>query len=245
MPFSASVFDRRGLDLLDELDAPYIKIASCDLNHTPLLRDAASRGRPLILSTGMSTLAEIERSVKEILSEGPVALVLMHCVSVYPCPAEEMNLGFLDTLRAEFGLPLGLSDHTESSLASAVAVAKGVGWIEKHLTLNRSAAGFDHAYAMEPAMLTQYIKDVRTCEASCRPAAHKVGAAEAAVRQRARRSVYAARDLEAGETLAPGDLLIVRPEGAMAPGEALGLPGRRTARAFRRFEPLVWEGLAG
>jgi sialic acid synthase SpsE len=244
LPFSASVFDRRGLDLLEELDAPYIKIASCDLNHLPFLQEAASRGRRLILSTGMAALAEVERSVTAIQRIGRVDLVLMHCVSVYPCPAERTNLSFIDELKRTFGLPVGFSDHTESSLASAIAVAKGVAWIEKHFTLDRKASGFDHAYAMEPAMLTAYIADVRASEAACRPQPEKVQPAEATVKQRARRGLYAARDIAPGEVVRERDVLIVRPEGPIAPPEAVRVYGAKAARGFRRLEPITWEGLA-
>lgn len=243
LPFSASVFDRRGLDLLEAVGAPYIKIASCDLNNEPLLLDAASRGLPLILSTGMATLAEIERSVQLLEDQGRVDLVLMHCVSVYPCAPDDMNLGFIDVLRREFGRPVGLSDHTESSVAAAIAVAKGVTWIEKHVTLDRSAPGFDHAYAMEPGMLARYVADVRAAEHACSPRPEKVGSAEATVRQRARRAVYAARDLAPGETLAAEDLLVVRPEGPIPAPDARRVVGTRTLRAFRRCEALTWEGL--
>ena len=191
----------------------------------------------------MATLPEIERAVLHLQSVGPVDLVLMHCVSVYPCPTERMNLSFLDTLRAEFGLPVGLSDHTETSLAAAVAVGKGATWIEKHFTLDRAAVGFDHAYAMEPEMLTRFIADVRACDAACRPQPQKIQSAEAGVKQRARRALYAARDIAPGETLTESDFLIVRPEGPLAPPDAEKVLGRKTARGFRRFEPLNWEGL--
>lgn len=244
IPFSASVFDRRGLDLLEELQAPYLKIASCDLNNDVLLRDAAERGRPVILSTGMSQLSEIEHAVRVIQSAGRVDLVLMHCVSVYPCTPDQMNLTFIDVLRREFGLPVGLSDHSESSLAAAIAVAKGVTWIEKHFTLDRRSPGFDHAYAMEPEPLKRFIADVRASESACTPRAEKIGPAEATVRQRARRALYAARDLAPGETLSADDFLIVRPEGPIAPPDAPRVIGTRTRRAFRRCEPLTWEGLA-
>src|SRR5678815_3216952 len=101
-----------------------------------------------------------------------------------------MNLGFIERLRREFGVPVGLSDHTENSLAAAIAVSRGATWIEKHCTLDRQAPGFDHAYAMEPDMLRSFIEDVRACEAACTAPAQKVQSAEAGVRQRARRALY-------------------------------------------------------
>jgi N,N'-diacetyllegionaminate synthase len=244
LPMSASVFDARGLDLLDALDAPYIKIASCDLNNTPLLEAAAARGRRLLVSTGMSTIPEIAGAVAAIRRVSSVDLILMHCVSVYPCPLAQTNLAFIDTLQREFGLPVGFSDHTENSVAAAIAVSKGVTWIEKHCTFDRAAVGFDHAYAMEPAMLKAYIADLRATEAAIRPAAEKVQTAEASVRQRARRSLYAARDLAPGDTISPGDVLIVRPEGPLRPEDAARVVGTRTRRMIRRFEAITWEGIA-
>ncbi len=243
IPFSASVFDRRGIELLDELDAPYIKIASCDLNNSPLLRAAAECGRLIVLSTGMSGLEEIEIAVRDLQTAGQRDIVLMHCVSVYPCPTQQMNLAFIDTLRSAFGLPVGLSDHTESSLAAAIAIAKGVTWIEKHLTLDRRSAGFDHAYAMEPAMLAAYANDVAAAFEACQPASDKVGEAERMVRQRARRALYAAREIRAGETLAESDVLIVRPEGPFTPNELLAVLGHRANRLIHQYEALSQEML--
>jgi len=243
LPFSASVFDRTGAALLDELDAPYIKVASCDLNNSPLLRAAADTGRLILLSTGMSTLAEIERAVRDVQAAGNRRLVLMHCVSVYPCPTGLMNLGFLDTLRSQFGLPVGLSDHTESSLAAAIAVAKGVSWIEKHMTLDRSLPGFDHAYAMEPESLAAFVADVRTAAEACAPQPAKVSPQEQQVRARARRGLYAARDITVGETITEADVLIVRPEGPLPPNALPAVCGRVTTRPIRQYEALTWEAL--
>ena len=238
IPFSASVFDERGLNLLASLDPPFIKIASCDLNNHPLLARAAATGKRLVVSTGMSTLADVDASVEVLRREGARDVVLLHCVSVYPCPTEAMNLGFIDTLRAAFGLPVGFSDHSESSVAAAIAVAKGATWIEKHFTLDRKAEGFDHAYAMEPAQLASYIADVRAAEAACARPASKLGDAERTVMQRARRGLYAARDLPVGAAITPEDVLVVRPEGPLAPPDLRHVVGCRLRRALRAHEPI-------
>jgi sialic acid synthase SpsE len=191
----------------------------------------------------MATLAEIERAVTDVLATGNHNVVLMHCVSIYPCPLEEMNLSFIGTLKSEFGLPVGLSDHTESDLAAAIAVGMGVEWIEKHFTYDRSAAGFDHSYAMEPEALANFVHAVHASEAAVAPRAEKLAATEAEVKTRARRSVYAARDIAAGETLAETDLLVVRPEGPLAPNEAADVVGRQTARPLGQFQPLTLDDL--
>lgn len=243
LPLSASVFDRRSLDLLCEFDPPYIKIASCDLNNSPLLKLAAERGRRLIVSTGMASLGEIEQAVSDVLSTGNRDLVLMHCVSMYPCPLERMNLGFLSVLRSAFGLPVGLSDHTESSLAGAMAVALGVEWIEKHFTYDRTAKGFDHGYAMEPAALGQYVRDLRSAEVACRRPATKVGDGEQQVKQRARRSLYAARTIQPHEPITEADVLVVRPEGPLAPGDVGRVVGRSARRLIHQYEAIALDQL--
>jgi sialic acid synthase SpsE len=237
IPASASVFDIRGLLLLDSWNPPYIKIASCDLNFSELLKEAASHGRRIILSTGMATEAEIENAVGVLERTGHRDIVLMHCVSAYPCPLHDMNLRFLEFL-GQFGYPTGLSDHTESSLAAAVAVGMGVQYIEKHFTYDRSAQGFDHAYAMDPQSLTQYISDIRDVERSLQPRPGKLSETEKTVAQRARRSLYAARDLEPGEVIQADDVLTVRPQHRLRPDDISRVLGAATHRPIRRYEPI-------
>ncbi len=241
--FSSSVFDRTGIALLDELDVEYIKIASCDLNNSPLICAAAETGRRIILSTGMSALKEIEQAVMDVRATGNDNVVLMHCVSVYPAPTERMNLGFIDTLRSKFDFEVGLSDHTESRIAAAIAVSKGVTWIEKHITLDRASSGFDHAYAMEPESFAQYVRDVRVAEEACTSPRDKVLPEEATVRQRARRSLYASRDIEAGETIREQDVLVVRPEGPLRPNDLPQVLGCAARRTIHQYEALRWDAL--
>jgi N,N'-diacetyllegionaminate synthase len=239
--FSASIFDTEGIALLDRLDAPYIKIASCDLNNIRLIRAAAATGRKLVISTGMSTFEEVERTLDAL--SGHDDIVLLHCVSVYPAALEQMNLRFLEQLAAT-GFPVGLSDHTPDPTASAIALALGASWFEKHFTLDRTREGFDHAYALEPGELNEYVATLRAAQAALTPAAEKVGPAEREVARRARRAVYAARDLEAGTQLTDEDLLVVRPEGPLDAAAAERVVGRRLTAPLRRYEPLRWELLA-
>ncbi|MEM6533228.1 MAG: N-acetylneuraminate synthase family protein [Myxococcota bacterium] len=237
---SASVFDSRGLDLLDSVNPPYIKIASCDLNNTPFLREVAQRGRRMVISTGMATLGEVETAVEAVVSEGNSDLVLLHCVSVYPAPSERMNLPFMQTLARAFGFPVGFSDHSQTSVCAVLAVGLGAQWIEKHVTYDRGAEGFDHANAMEADTFAQYIADLRVAEQAMESHVTKVSAAEAEVAQRARRSLVTARDIAAGEVLSPEDVLIVRPSGPLVPGDLPKVVGRKTRRALSKNEPLEW-----
>jgi sialic acid synthase SpsE len=238
--FSASVFDTRGLDILCELDPPYIKTASCDLNNLRFLREVAERGRKMVVSTGMSSLQDIEKAVAT-LDKGGIRgdkLVLLHCVSAYPAPLDETNLSFLQTLRSAFGTAVGFSDHTLGREAACAAVALGASWLEKHFTVDRSLPGFDHKHSMEPDGLREYVKAVRGVEASMAPRTEKIGAAEAYTRQRARRGLYVARALPSGHALRQEDIVALRPESAY-PADALdSLVGCRLRRDLNAFEPL-------
>lgn len=236
--FSASIFDRRGLNLLDSLDPPYFKIASTDLNNIAFVREVAERGRRVVLSTGMATLTEVESTVEALRRTGNDDIVLLHCVSVYPVTLPLMRLRFIDELR-QFGYPVGLSDHTQDSLAAVIGVAKGVVALEKHFTLDRSQEGFDHGYAMEPDALERYVQDVRDAEAAIAPTPEKVSEPEQATAERARRSIYAAFDLEEGTELIEEHLLVVRPPGPLSAADFDAVLGRRLKRPLRQFEALT------
>lgn len=237
LPVSWSVFDVRGLDFLDELDAPYIKIASCDLNNGPLLREAGSRNRPLVLSTGMSSLGEVEIAMGHLAKAGCKDITLMHCVSMYPASLEDMRLTAIDALHAAFGVPVGLSDHTESSLAVAAALAKGISLVEKHMTLDRNSPGFDHAYAMEPQALSGYIADIRNCHAALSSRPFDCNPKELQVQQRARRGLYAARTMRKGDVLRPEDVLLVRPQSEFAPNDLSFVVGSVLHKDIMPYEP--------
>lgn len=243
--FAASVFGPLSLDKLMVLDPPYIKIASTDATNIPLIELACETGKPVLLSTGMSDLGEIETAVNAIQRVGAREVVLLHCVSAYPCPVEEANVGFIRTLREAFGLPVGYSDHTETSVSAIAAVTLGATWIEKHMTHDRaSPIGYDHSYAMEPDMLTGYIADIRACEAALQMRTPKVGATEATVRSRARRGLWAARDLPAGHVVTAEDILPVRPAGPMSPAQADQLIGRTLSRPILKSEAFRLENIA-
>jgi sialic acid synthase SpsE len=236
--FAASVFDKKGVKLVDDMDVEYIKIASCDLNNYRFLKTAAETGRTIIISTGMATLGEIEQAVLACTSTGNNDLVLMHCVSLYPCPLSEMNLRFIDALKACFNFPVGFSDHSQSNLATAIAVSKGVEYVEKHFTLDRSSEGFDHSYSLEPKELVKYVRDIRECESACRHKLNKIGEQENNVKNRARRGLYAACDIEAGKLISCTDVLISRPEGDLKPQDVDLISGKRACRKIHRFEAI-------
>lgn len=239
--FSASVFDEKSLDLLLKCNPPYIKIASCDLNNISFLRKVAEKagvkGIYIILSTGLSILSEIKNSVSEIKRTGFEDIVLMHCVSVYPAKTEEMNLSFIDILKENFDFPIGFSDHTNNSISAAIALSKGAVYFEKHITLDRSQEGFDHAYAAEKNDFKEYITDIKSSYKALQKEQIKLKESELNVKKRARRALYAKRDLKAGDIIKEGDVLIVRPEAYMKADEIDLLTGKECKRDIMKYEP--------
>ena len=208
-----------------------------------LIKNLASRGRKIVLSTGWASLAEIERALNDIVSTGNQDIVLMHCVSAYPCPLEQTNLYFINILSKTFGFPVGFSDHTEGSLAGAIAICFGASYLEKHFTLDRTQEGFDHSYAMEPDSFRHYVRDMRSCVLACSQSLTKLQDAEAALKPLARRGLYAAHDISVGRSIELEDVLIVRPESDLMPNDIFHILGMRAKVPFRRYQPFFWKGL--
>lgn len=242
--FTASVFDRHGIDLLCKLEVPFIKIASTDLNHVSLLRYAAKSGKKLVISTGLSTMDEILRSVDEVERSGCQDLVVMHCVSIYPSSFRLANLQFIDQLKAVLPWPIGFSDHSPNSLAAVIALSKGCTWFEKHITLDKTQRGFDHSYALEPDEFTQFVRDLHDAEEACAYHEEKLTDGEKQVSQRARRSLYAARDMVAGEVLKEEDITAVRPSGYYSAADMDWLVGQRLSRDIKKYGNITPEHLS-
>jgi N,N'-diacetyllegionaminate synthase len=243
LPCAASIFDSVGLERLVRLGSPYAKVASTDLNNYPLLAQVAASGFTALVSTGMSTLAEIEQAV-EVFSKGSALdrLVLLHCVSAYPCPLADARLYMLSVLDSEFGVPIGFSDHTLTTEASCIAVSLGARVIEKHYTVDKSLPGFDHAHALDPEELSSFVAAIRAALSACTPRDEKLTEAEKVTSVRARRGIYAARDLEPGQLVAEDDLLVVRPRAALAPGDLARVVGQTVSRRIRQYEPVDLQG---
>lgn len=237
--FSASVFDEPGLDLLLSFDPPYVKTASCDLNNLRFLRQIAERGKKMVISTGMSTLRDIEKAIHALTKMNFTDIVLLHCVSIYPAPLGKTNLKFISVLREQFGFPVGFSDHTSSSIAACMALCEGATWFEKHFTMDKRLEGFDHAHAQDAAELKQYVQDIHEAWQALQPPADKLSDDERYTRQRARRSLYAARDLPAGHVLRDADVLIVRPENVMDADQIDLIIGQALKTAVKQYEPFA------
>lgn len=228
--FLATPFDEPSVEMLADIGVPAFKVGSGDLTNAMLLRAVGRHRLPVILSTGMATLHEVEAAVGELRSSGADAIALLHCASVYPAPIEEVNLRAIDTLRERFGEPIGYSDHTIGAVAAIAAVARGATIVEKHLTLDRSLAGPDHAASMEPDDFGRLVVDVRLAWSGLGDGRKAPRDAEQDVMRVARRSLVAGRALPTGHVLALSDLAAKRPGTGISPMEVDRIVGRRLAR---------------
>jgi sialic acid synthase SpsE len=239
----ASPFDEASADLLVELGAPAIKIASPDLVNLPLVTYAASKGKPLVLSTGMADLEETRTAVDVARAAGADEVVVLHCVSAYPARAEDANLAAMATLASEFGVPVGFSDHTLGTTVAIAAAALGACMIEKHFTLDRCAPGPDHAASLEPGELAELVRALRAATSAIGDGVKRPVEAELENMPVVRRSVAASLDLPAGATLTRSALVALRPGTGIPAGRLEELVGRTLARDVGRFQLLAPEDL--
>jgi N,N'-diacetyllegionaminate synthase len=241
--FLSSPFDAQSADLLATMDVPLYKVPSGEITNLPFLQHLARKGRPLILSTGMSTLGEVEEAVNILQAAGASKLTLLHCVTEYPAPYAEVNLRAMHTLKSAFGLPVGYSDHTPGIDIAIAAVALGAEVIEKHLTLDRSLPGPDHAASLEPSELQQMVVAIRHVEAAVGTGIKAPAPCELPNLSVARKSVVAARLLPAGHQLRIGDLDIKRPGNGLAPKLLPELIGRTLRAGLAKDEIISWDHL--
>jgi N-acetylneuraminate synthase/N,N'-diacetyllegionaminate synthase len=237
--FLSTPFDDGSADLLDRLDVPAFKVGSGELTNTPFLARLARRGRPLLVSTGMADMIEVAAAVDTIRAEGDVPLALLHCVSSYPARPEDANLRAIETMRRAFEVPVGWSDHTPGIELAIGAVAMGAALVEKHLTLDRSLPGPDHAASLEPDEFRAMVAGIRAVEAARGSGVKVPVASEREVAAVARRSLHWRRSLAAGLVVATGDVDVLRPGTGLTPGRIGEIVGRRTARSVAQGAMIV------
>lgn len=233
-------FDRSAVDFLETLHVPAYKIASFEIVDLPLIRYIAEQGKPIILSTGMASLAEIDEAVRTIREAGNNQIALLKCTSAYPAPPEEMNLRTIPHLAAAFGVPVGLSDHTLGIATSVAAVALGACIIEKHFTLSRADPGPDSAFSLEPHEFKAMVDAVRETEKALGTVCYEVSEHEKASRI-FRRSLFAVKDIEAGEEFTEENVRSIRPGYGLPPKYLPVVLGRRAAGKITRGTPLSWD----
>jgi pseudaminic acid synthase len=241
--FFSTPFDESAVDVLEEVGVPAYKIASYEVNHLPLIERAARTGKPLLISTGMASLGDIERALDTARAAGASDLLVMHCAVNYPPRFQDLNLRAINTLRAAFQIPVGWSDHTMGHTADVVAVALGACAVEKHYTLSRDHPGPDHPFALEPDELREMVAAIRDAEAALGSTVKRVTDAEAEMFRLGRRSLVAARDLAAGTVIARVDLALKRPGFGISIEAVEQVIGRHIAHDVVRDQVLQWDDL--
>jgi pseudaminic acid synthase len=232
-------FDPTAVEFLDQLDVPAYKVASFEIVDLPLVDHVARRGKPVIISTGMASLREIEAAVKTCRSVGNDRIALLRCVSSYPAKPEHMNLQSFAALKS-FGVVVGLSDHTRDNTVAIASVALGAGLVEKHFILDRSMGGPDAFFSLEPDELESLVKAIRATERAM--GAPRFGVSEGETSSAAfRRSLFVARDVHKGDILTVDDVRSVRPAHGLAPEHLPNVLGKAATRAVTMGTPLSWD----
>jgi pseudaminic acid synthase len=236
----SSAFDSTAVDFLEEMNVPAHKVASFELVDLPLIQKMARTSKPLIMSTGMATVEEIEEALQIARQAGATQIALLKCTSAYPAPAEEMNLRTIPEMARRFNVPVGLSDHTMGTAVPVAAVALGACIIEKHLTLSRSIPGPDSAFSLEPHEFKAMVDAVRIAEKALGEI--HFGLSEKEVASRAfRRSLFVVKDVNQGERFTAENVRSIRPGNGLHTRHLTDVLGKSAARSIKRGTPLSWE----
>lgn len=236
----SSPFDVTAVDFLEGMGVPAYKVASFEIVDMPLLKKIASTRKPVIVSTGMASLAEIDEAVKTLRENGAGGIVLLKCTSAYPAPAEEANLRTIPHMAAAFGCPTGLSDHTLGSAVAVAAVALGACVVEKHFTLSRADGGPDGAFSMEPAEFKQMMADIRTVEKALGRVCYDLTEKEKGSFV-FKRSLFVVEDIKAGDEFTTKSIRSIRPGYGLHPRYLKDILGRKAARDISKGTPMRWD----
>jgi N-acetylneuraminate synthase len=240
MDLFSSAFDGTAVDFLEEMGVPAHKVASFELVDLPLIRRMARTGKPLIMSTGMSTIEEIDEALKTACNAGATQIALLKCTSAYPAPAEEMNLRTIPEMVRRFGVPVGLSDHTMGIAAPVAAVALGACIIEKHLTLSRATPGPDSGFSLEPQEFKSMVEAVRMAEKAIGEVNFGLSGKEEASRV-FRRSLFVVQNMTSGEKFTSANVRSIRPGFGLHTRHLDEVLGKRAVRDIERGTPLSWD----
>jgi len=236
----SSPFDPTAIDFLERFLVPAYKIASFEIVDTPLIRYAAKTGKPLVISTGMAADSEIQEALSAAKEPGHGGVALLHCISAYPAPVEEANLLRIPAIARHYGCTTGLSDHTLGIEVAIAAVALGAAIIEKHFTLARSDGGPDSAFSLEPHELSALVQGVRTAYVALGHVDSGISASEKSNMQ-FRRSLYAVKDIAAGDQFTAENVRSIRPGYGMAPKHLSEILGRHARKTIKRGTPLSFD----
>jgi N-acetylneuraminate synthase len=236
----SSPFDLEAIDFLENLNCPAYKIASFELVDIPLIQKAAQTGKPLIMSTGLAREEEIQDAINAALSAGATDIVLLQCISAYPAPPEESNLVTMTDMATRFNIMTGLSDHTLTETVPIAAAALGARVIEKHFTLSRSDGGADADFSLEPDEFARMVTAVKTAHSAIGTITYGPTNAEGEG-AKYRRSLYFARDLEAGHIITADDIVSIRPGLGLMPKYFPDVIGKTIKPNIKRGTPVSWE----
>ena len=236
----SSPFDFTSVDFLEKMDVPAYKIASFEITDIPLIKKVASTGKPVIISTGLASVEDIELALKTCKDAGNENVILLKCCSAYPAPYEDINLETMVDMAKKFDCTIGLSDHTMGSAVSVAAVAMGAKVIEKHLTLARADGGVDAAFSMEPQEFKEMVDNIRIVEKARGKVTYDITEKQEKQREFAR-SLFIAADIKAGEVLTPENLRSVRPANGLHTKYYEELLGRKVVRDCKYGEPMSWD----
>ena len=234
-------FDESAVDFLERLDVPCHKIASFENTDLPLIRKVAATGKPMIISTGMASVAELDETVRAAREAGCKDLILLKCTSTYPATPENTNIRTIPHLRELFGTEVGLSDHTMGTGVAVASVALGATVIEKHFTLARADGGVDSAFSMEPAEMASLVLESERAWQALGRVTYGAASAQEEKSKVYRRSLYIARDLKAGELLDASSVRAIRPGLGLAPKFIDMVMGKSVKRDVKRGTPLAWD----
>ena len=234
---------KESLAILEELGVGAFKIGSGDITNIQFLGFAASKKKPVLLSTGMATLPEISAAVSAVRKTGNNKILLFQCTSEYPCPVENVNLLAMKTLQKKFRVPVGLSDHTTSVAVPVAAVALGASAIEKHFTLNRNDKGPDHRASVEPEEFARIVSYIREAEKALGSAEKKPNDSELKLAETARKSIVAAADINAGETVSAEKLEIKRPGTGIKPSDIAKVIGKKAKLRIEKDSIISFDDL--
>jgi len=233
-------YDRTAVDFLEKMGVPAYKVASFEIVDIPLIEYIASKGKPMIISTGMATLAEIDEAVQAARKAGASQIALLKCTSAYPALPEQMNLRTIPDLAKKFRVPVGLSDHTMGIAVPVAAVALGACIVEKHFTLSRGVPSPDSGFSLEPQEFKAMVEAIRTAEKAAGKVTYEVSEQEAKSRV-FRRSLFVVEDMKQGEAFTEENVRSIRPGHGLHPRHLKEVLGRRAARDIPRGTPLTWE----
>ena len=233
-------FDLTAVDYLEEMEVPAYKVASCELIDIPLIRYIARTGKPIIMSTGMATLAEIDEAITAAREEGCHEIALLKCSSAYPADPAEMNLCTIPHMSEAFNCPTGLSDHTLGIAVPVAAVALGACIVEKHFTLSRSTPGPDSSFSLEPEEFKAMVQSIRTIEKALGSVNYKITEKESASHV-FRRSLFIVEDMKAGEIFTEKNIRSIRPGNGLHPRYLNDIYGKTVNQDIKKGTPLSWD----